>query len=90
MNPGNRLCISLISGCVDRQVIMLGVRSVCGTWGGALHLNLPAAAQAYAAVGLRVGEQPLADVVNLFIQLIWNVGGLEYGKGNVCNQLTAN
>lgn len=57
------------------------VRSVCGTWSGALHLNLLAAAQAYAAVGLRVGEQSLADVVNLFIQLIWNVGGLEYRKG---------
>lgn len=65
------------------QLIMLAVRSVCRTWSGALHLNLPAAAQAYAAVGLRVGEQPLADVVNLFIQLIWNVGGLEYHKGNV-------
>lgn len=65
------------------QVLVLVVRRVCGTWSGALHLDLPAAAQAYAAVGLRVGEQSLADVVNLRIQLIWNVGGLECRKGNV-------
>lgn len=42
----------------------------------ALRLDLAAAAQAYAAVGMRVGEQSLADVVNLFIQLIWNEGCL--------------
>lgn len=42
----------------------------------ALHLDLPAAAQAYAAVGMRVGEQSLADIVNLFVQLIWNEGRL--------------
>lgn len=59
------------------------VRSVRSTRSGALHLNLPAAAEAHAAVGVRVGEQPLADVVNLFIQLIWNVGCLEYHQRNI-------
>lgn len=56
---------------------------MCSTRSGALHLNLPAAAEAHAAVGMRVGEQSFADVVNLFIQLVWNVGCLEYHKGSI-------
>lgn len=59
------------------------VSSVRSTRSGALHLNLPAAAEAYAAVGVRVGEQSFADVVNLFIQLIRNVGCLEYPQCNI-------
>lgn len=56
---------------------MLGV---CSTRSGALHLNLLAAAEAYAAVGMWVGEQSFADSVNLLIQLVWNVGCLGYHK----------
>lgn len=68
----------LNSACVDRRWVCVAVvRGVRSTRSGALHLNLPAAAEAHAAVGVRVGEQSFADVVNLFIQLIWNVGCLE-------------
>lgn len=56
---------------------MLGV---CSTRSGALHLNLLAAAEAYAAVGMWVGEQSFADSINLLIQLVWNVGCLGYHK----------
>lgn len=34
-------------------------------------------AEAHGAVGMRVGQQALAEVVNPLVQLIWNVGRLE-------------
>lgn len=55
---------------------------MCYTRSGALHLNLPAPTEAYAAVGMGVGEQCFADAVDLCVQLVWNVGCLEHHKCN--------
>lgn len=51
-----------------------------GTWTGAFRLDPPSVAEADGAVGMRVGQQSLAEVVNPLIQLIWNVGRLENRK----------
>lgn len=40
-------------------------------------MNLSAVAEADGAVGMRVGQQSLAKVVNPLVKLIWNVGRLK-------------
>lgn len=51
---------------------------LCNTWNGAFSFYPPGVAEAYGAVGMRVSQQSLAKVVNPLVQLIWNVGCLEY------------
>lgn len=51
-----------------------------GTWTGAFRLDPPSVAEAHGAVGMRVGQQALAEVVNPLVQLVWNVGRLESRK----------
>lgn len=47
------------------------------TWTGAFHFDPLRVAEADGAVGMRVGQQSLAKVVNPLVELIWNVGRLE-------------
>lgn len=56
--------------------------SIDNTWDEALGFDLPGVAEADGAVGVRVGQQPLRKVINPLVQLVWDVGCLEWGNNH--------
>lgn len=48
------------------------------TWSGAFGFDLSRVAEPHGAVRLGVSQESLAKAVNPLVQLIWNVGCLEF------------
>lgn len=55
------------------------------TWNGALSLHLSGVAEANHAVRMGKSQKSLTEVIHPLIQLIWNVGCLEYQQTNTEN-----